>query len=80
MVQIESTCRRQNKPDSKVEVCYGMSRKYCGKRRKCWMPAFSPFPTLSSKGVFLNPLPNDNFLDWTKLKALADDKLNTGKI
>ena len=22
----------------------------------------------------LNPLPNDNFLDWSKLKAFADDK------
>ena len=30
--------------------------------------------------VTLNPLPNDNFLDWTKLKAFADDKLNAGKI
>ena len=23
-------------------------RKYCGKRRKCWLPAFSPFPTMFS--------------------------------
>ena len=23
------------------------------KRRKCWLPAFSPFPTLFSKGFFL---------------------------
>ena len=22
--------------------------KHCGKRRKCWQPAFSPFPTLFS--------------------------------
>ena len=22
--------------------------KHCGKRRKCWLPAFSPFPTLFS--------------------------------
>ena len=21
-------------------------RKHCGKRRKCWKPAFSPFPTM----------------------------------
>ena len=21
-------------------------RKHCGKRRKCWLPAFSPFPTM----------------------------------
>ena len=25
-------------------------RKQCGKRRKCWLPAFSPFPTMFSKG------------------------------
>ena len=28
----------------------------------------------------LNPLPNDNFLGWTELKAFEDDKLNTGKL
>ena len=29
-----------------------------------------------------NPLPNDNFLGWTKFKAFADDNttLNAGKI
>ena len=26
--------------------------KHCGKRRKCWLPAFSPFPTMFSKAVF----------------------------
>ena len=24
-----------------------------GKRRKCWLPAFSPFPTMFSKGYFV---------------------------
>ena len=23
-----------------------LGRKYCGKGRKCWLPAFSPFPTM----------------------------------
>ena len=23
-----------------------------GKRRKCWLPLFSPFPTMFSKGLF----------------------------
>ena len=27
-----------------------------GKRRKCWLPAFSPFPTMFSKVSFLSPL------------------------
>ena len=28
----------------------------------------------------INPLPNDNFLDMTKLKAFADDKLEVAKM
>ena len=27
--------------------------KHCGKRRKCWLPALSPSPTLFSKAFFL---------------------------
>ena len=26
----------------------------CGKRRKCWLPAFSRFPTMFSKAFFLH--------------------------
>ena len=29
---------------------------------------------------YINPLPNDKILDVTKLKALADDKLNVTKM
>ena len=29
-----------------------MVRKHCRKRRKCCLPAFSPFPTMFSKGFF----------------------------
>ena len=53
LVQIQSICRRQNKCDSKTQICSGKGRKHCGKRRKCWLPAFSPFPTMYSKGYFL---------------------------
>ena len=28
----------------------GNDTKHFGKRRKCWLPAFSPFPTMFSKG------------------------------
>ena len=27
--------------------------KHCGTRIKCWLAAFSPFPTMLSKGYFL---------------------------
>ena len=43
LVQIESTCRRQNKCDSKIEIVFGWVENILGKRRKCWLPAFSPF-------------------------------------
>ena len=26
--------------------------KHCGERRKCWLPAFSPFPIMFSKGIY----------------------------
>ena len=35
-----------------MEIWFGMGGKHCGKRRKCWLPAFSPFPTMFSKGFF----------------------------
>ena len=52
-VEIESSCRGQNKCDPKFEYCFGKERKHCGKRRKCWSPTFSPFPELFSKAFFL---------------------------
>ena len=41
---------RQNKFELEIVICFGKGRKLCGKRRKCWLPAFSPFPTMFSKG------------------------------
>ena len=29
---------------------YRKGRNNCGERSKCWLPAFSPFPTMFSKG------------------------------
>ena len=33
-------------------------------------------PTSAKNKVDDNPLPNDNFLDWSKLEAFANDKIN----
>ena len=33
----------------KLEFVFGKGRKHCGERRKCWSPAFFPFPTMFSK-------------------------------
>ena len=34
-------------------ICHWSGRKHCGKRRKWWLPAFSPFARMFSKFFFL---------------------------
>ena len=48
LLQIESICKRQNKCSWNHDFYLWLGRKHCGKRRKCWLPAFSPFPTMFS--------------------------------
>ena len=50
-----------------IHLWYG--RKQCGKMRKCWLPASSPFPTMFSKALLslrgclcFNPFPNKFWL------------------
>ena len=62
IVQIESICRLQNKCLPKAEICFESSRKYCGIRRKCWSPAFSPFPTMFLKAFFLRVIKSLDFV------------------
>ena len=52
-VQIGSICRQQFECVSEIEICFWKGRKHCGKRRKWWFSAFSPFPTMLSKVFFL---------------------------
>ena len=40
----------------KAEILFGIGRKQCGKRRKLWLPAFSPFSTMFSKGFISGAL------------------------
>ena len=56
LVQIVRRCRRQNNCEWKFEICFVKGRKQCGKRRKWWLPALSPFPTMFSKGSLLGSL------------------------
>ena len=30
----------------KNDFLFGKSRKHCEKKRRCWLPAFSPFPSI----------------------------------
>ena len=32
------------------------------------------------EGYYINPLPNGKILDWSKLKALADNKINVAEM
>ena len=36
--------------NKKIKTCFWKVRKHCGKRRKSYLPAFSLFPTMLSKG------------------------------
>ena len=50
--QIESICRLF-KWSWNDDFCLTFGRKHCGKRRKCWLPAFSPFTKKFSRDFFL---------------------------
>ena len=41
LVPVGWICRRQNRCDSKIEICVRKDGKHCGKRWKCLLPAFS---------------------------------------
>ena len=36
-----------------TNFCFNRVENFVRKRRNCWLPAFSPFPTMFSRGVFL---------------------------
>ena len=42
----------KKKSNPKIEICSGKGKNaFCGKKRKCWLPAFSPLPTMFSEGL-----------------------------
>ena len=44
--------QKQNKCNSRNKICSIWDRKHHGKRRKCWLQAFSPFPTMFSEAFY----------------------------
>ena len=54
LVQIEIIHSLQHNCNLRTEIHPGMGRKHCGKSRKCWLPASSPFPTMLSKAFFIS--------------------------
>ena len=50
-VEIESTCRGQNKCGWTIEICFAKGRKHCRNRRNYWLPVFSSFPIMFFKSL-----------------------------
>ena len=46
-----------------MEICPCKRSKHCVKRRKCWLPAFSRFPTMSLKGLFLRVIKSQDCVE-----------------
>ena len=46
----------------KVKFGFGQNRKHCGKRRKCCLPVFPPFPTMFSEGPFLRVVKSRDYV------------------
>ena len=60
LVQIES--KQQKNCDCKIEIRFEKGRKHFGKRRKCLLPAFSPFPTMIFKGIFFKVVKSRDYV------------------
>ena len=52
LVQTQSIYAQQKKCNLTTDALFEMGGKHCGKRRKCWLPAFSPSLTMFLKGFF----------------------------
>ena len=48
LVGIETFANDKSNMTPKLEFALGRVENIVGKRRKCWLPAFSPFPTVFS--------------------------------
>ena len=70
--------RRTNFNVGKTEVwtVFWYGRKHCGKRRKCWLPAFSPSPTMFLKSSLLRIF-NNKLLRMSNIVDLRSDLIYT---
>ena len=57
-------------------------RGWCQKSHLCgkWSKDLTRDFETSAVGLLFNPLPDNNILNWSKLKAFTDDKINVLKI
>ena len=54
--------------NEKFKFVFGRVENIVGKRRKCWLPAFSPFPTMFSKGVVYRVIKFLKFVGLVKVQ------------
>ena len=50
--KLKEPCRDKINVAEKFKSILGREENIVGKRRKCWLPAFSPFPAMFSEGFF----------------------------
>ena len=71
----------KDKDDSKVEIYYGTGKIHWRKRRICWLPAFSPFPTMFTKNFILRIINRQDYAVkgnlYHTIKTLVHSKLET---
>ena len=90
LFQTERVCRRQLKVSRKGQKVLKYDRKHCWEKKKLLVTSNFSFSLSVFKGfvlkirkikglfgkwLTLNPLPDDNILDWSKLKLIGDDSL-----
>ena len=55
----------------KIKTCFGKGRKHCGKRRNCWLPEFSSFPKMFSKGFSVEVVESQDCVVKTLVKKFS---------
>ena len=70
LVQLESKCRWQFQCSSNGIIFLQQDGKHCGKRRKCWLPAFSPISAMFFEKASFPPSFKVHSL-WLRVKLVG---------
>ena len=60
--KLKASADKEINVTEKLKDFFWKGRNQCGKRRKCWLPAFSPFPTMFSKGLFFKVVKSRDYV------------------
>ena len=78
--KLKAFCRWQNKHNLKTQILVKSGRKHCGKRRKCWLPAFSHFLTMFSEGFFFRVVKLGLYGKGLRISTKRTVKIGTCKV